>query len=178
MTSLNPADNKKKLSKNVREMKFMQRGALREEKEQQEAEEKQSIDDEHWVLDMAEQPQKKNIYLSEPSYAVCCKLMFGRRSYKGFNPEIEKLCKVMDAESSQLSQHILFDDDDSDHEKCIADDEMAAMYGSLAKTISKRFQKGKKHGRPTDDADYSSDERHSSVKRTKVLKTFLRPSDD
>jgi len=175
MSSTNPADNKTKLSKNVREMKFMQRGALRLEQEQQEAEEKQAVDDEHWVLDMSNNSQQRPKYVNEPSYAICCRLSFGRRSFKGFNPEIEKLCKTLDAEASSMAA----DPNQSDHETTVGDAEMAEAYGSLSGTIAKRFKKRReRRSEPETISSASEDDEPSSAKKLKKIKRkFLKPRD-
>ncbi|CAG5128756.1 unnamed protein product, partial [Candidula unifasciata] len=77
------------LSKNVLQMKFMQRSVLRIEKEQNEEDRQKTIDDEHWVLDCPEYKSKESKFLKDQSYITCEQLMLGRQSFRGFNPDIE-----------------------------------------------------------------------------------------
>lgn len=80
------------LSKNVLSMKFMQRTKRKvEEKEEEEksahllSRESKSDD-----LDPQQNPESK-VYPVEESFVNCEGLVFGRMSFKGMNPEIERL---------------------------------------------------------------------------------------
>lgn len=79
-------DSKKLLSKNLLQMKFMQR--TKEKVDRIEEEEKTAH-----LLEKVEAPVLtiRDQIIVEPSYVECEQLVFGRMSFKGYNPEIEKL---------------------------------------------------------------------------------------
>lgn len=75
-------------------------------------------------------------FVTEPSYSVLENLAFGRMSFKGMNPEIEKMME---------NQRIQLEEKESlARETEINDEEMAAAYGNLKKTIGKKFEKAAK----------------------------------
>ncbi|XP_077144719.1 M-phase phosphoprotein 6 isoform X1 [Ranitomeya variabilis] len=78
-----------RLSKNLLRMKFMQRSLDPETKKQLEEEEKKIISDEHWFLDLPELKEKESFIIEERSFHLCEDFLYGRMSFKGFNPEIE-----------------------------------------------------------------------------------------
>ncbi|RUS85046.1 hypothetical protein EGW08_007183 [Elysia chlorotica] len=127
------AKNGAQLSKNVLQMKFMQRSVLRMEKEQNEEERQKIIDDEHWALDLPEYKTKESDFLENQSYSVCEELLFGRQSYQGFNPEVEKLMKVQNAEREIQKT------EEKEKEESVGDKEMAQRYSSLMGIIAKKF---------------------------------------
>lgn len=178
--TVNPAERKTKLSKHLMQMKFMQRGAIREEQEQLRSENQRAIDDEHWVLDVPMSTQSKCTFTVEPSFVICDNLMFGRRSFKGFNPEIEKICNTID------NNQALREAEEREKETSVNDEEMAERYQSLVGTITKKFTKRRhKSGvGDTDETDKTTvdkQDRNNSVPKTKKLKVhkkFLKPEDD
>uniref|UniRef100_A0A8D2K9W1 M-phase phosphoprotein 6 n=1 Tax=Theropithecus gelada TaxID=9565 RepID=A0A8D2K9W1_THEGE len=89
------AEQKTKLSKNLLRMKFMQRGLDSETKKQLEEEEKKIISEEHWYLDLPELKEKESFIIEEQSFLLCEDLLYGRMSFRGFNPEVEKLMLQM-----------------------------------------------------------------------------------
>ncbi|RNA33687.1 M-phase phospho 6 [Brachionus plicatilis] len=125
---------KMKLSSNVLQMKFMKRTAIERQEELAFEEQQRQIDDEHWYLDIdKEKKVESNVgsVIVESSYSIFDGVGFGRMSFNGFNPQIEKLMKPTDEESKQKS--------DSD-EKEINDEEMAEHFSnSLETTINKKF---------------------------------------
>ena len=71
----------------------------------------------------------------ESSYAVCEDLVFGRMSFKGFNPEIEKLMRKAEREKNPLKEdEILRQDKEADVQAA----EVVQRY-SLTKTINRKF---------------------------------------
>lgn len=154
--------SKRNLSKNVLQMKFMKRSALRIEKEKSEEERKYIIDDEHWVLDLPKMETMENKFIFEPSYTRCENLMFGRMSFKGFNPEIEKLMKLKNNEmfSEETERR--------ENEISVNDQEMAERYESLVGTISKKFA-NKRHRQA---------ESYDTKGNKKLKRQFQRPIDD
>lgn len=178
--TVNPAERKTKLSKHLMQMKFMQRGVIREEQEQLSCENQRAIDDEHWVLDLPASAQSKCTFTVEPSFVVCENLKFGRRSFKGFNPEIEKLCKTLDSNQS------LREAEEREEETSVNDHEMVERYQSLVGTIAKKFTK-RRHKSGIGDADDADDGKVVKrdkddgvlkVKKLKAKKKFLKPQDD
>ncbi|XP_063168968.1 M-phase phosphoprotein 6 [Candoia aspera] len=163
-------DVKSKLSKNLLRMKFMQRGLDSETKKQLEEEEKKIISEEHWFLDLPELKEKESLIIEERSFVMCEDLLYGRMSFKGFNPEVEKLMiqmnsryKMEDAEEEKNAM-----------EADVSDEEMARRYETLVGTIGKKFLKKREKSHVLQDPteDESSDRRPSKVK-----KVFLKPQD-
>lgn len=139
-----------KLSKNVLRMKFMQRSLDPEAKKQLEEDEKRVISDEHWYLDLPELMIHENIILTESSFVSCEDLVFGRMSFKGFNPEVEKLMALRGQKTDP--------DDEEDISKMdtdITDEEMASRYADLVNSIKKKFAKKRGHSFLEDEGDKS-----------------------
>lgn len=82
-------------------------------------------------------------YIIEESYVPIEDLRFGRMSFKGMNPEIEKLMKKSEMKNPKRSQM------DAD----ISDEKMAC----LALSMAKKFKKNKKNSKykfvKPDDSD-------------------------
>ncbi|XP_012860603.1 M-phase phosphoprotein 6 [Echinops telfairi] len=112
-------EHKPKLSKNLLRMKFMQRGLDSETKKQLEEEEKKIISEEHWYLDLPELKEKESLIIEEQSFLLCEDLLYGRMSFRGFNPEVEKLMLQMNSKSR--TQEI----EDEIVEVDVSDEEMA-----------------------------------------------------
>ncbi|XP_076662859.1 M-phase phosphoprotein 6-like isoform X3 [Andrena cerasifolii] len=82
--------NKAKLSKSILDMKFMKRTKEKVEKQlfQEEGEE-------YFGNELTKRmKQESERFIIQPSYVFCEKLIDGRVSYKGMNPEIEKLMET------------------------------------------------------------------------------------
>ncbi|MFH4979037.1 hypothetical protein AB6A40_005746 [Gnathostoma spinigerum] len=144
----------KSISKNVMQMKFMQRTKKRLEDEEKRKEEEKlrqaylggnssvatavvgcaSLQDE---APSSSVDSKEIVFIRR--YDLLEDLAFGRMSFKGFNPEVEKLMKYYD----QLKRGIEPEDDLLD-EKDISDAEMAETFGRglSSSAISKKFSKG------------------------------------
>ncbi|XP_064610770.1 M-phase phosphoprotein 6-like [Liolophura sinensis] len=158
-------EDKSRLSKNLLQMKFMRRSVIRIEKEQNEEEQRRVIDDEHWVLDIPELQEKESRYQLEPSYAPCENLVFGRMSFKGLNPEIEKLMTVQEVEESlKISEA-------KEKELMVDEDEMTKRYETLIGTIAKKFAK-KRHR-----SAVNSEVSEGSSNPKKAKREFLKPGD-
>ncbi|XP_023220033.1 M-phase phosphoprotein 6-like [Centruroides sculpturatus] len=91
-------ESKTNLSKNLLKMKFMKRSKEKIEQKQEELEKKALFETE--LIDLLKKEGKR--FLIEPSYAPCEQLVFGRMSFKGMNPEIEKL--MLEKQEVPLSQ--------------------------------------------------------------------------
>ncbi|XP_031834726.1 M-phase phosphoprotein 6 [Nomia melanderi] len=88
------SSNKAKLSKSILEMKFMKRTKEKVEKQQFQEE-----GEEYFGNELTKRMKKESErFIIEPSYVFCEKLIDGRLSYQGMNPEIEKL---MEAEQNE-----------------------------------------------------------------------------
>ncbi|XP_005107945.1 M-phase phosphoprotein 6 [Aplysia californica] len=151
------------LSKNVLQMKFMQRSVLRIEREQNEDERQKIIDDEHWVLDLPEYKTKEHRYLKDQSYAFCEQLRFGRQSFQGFNPEIEKLMKA------EIAEQELKEAEEKEKQNSVSDKEMTQRYSSLMGILAKKFAKKRSRKDIVDEEE---------VEEPSKKKAFLKPSDD
>uniref|UniRef100_A0A8C3IKD8 M-phase phosphoprotein 6 n=1 Tax=Chrysemys picta bellii TaxID=8478 RepID=A0A8C3IKD8_CHRPI len=147
-------------------MEFMQRGLDSETKKQLEEEEKKIISEEHWYLDLPELKEKESFIIEERSFMPCEDLLYGRMSFKGFNPEIEKLMIQM---NSRYKKEEIEADDTAEAD--VSDEEMARRYETLVGTIGKKFLK-KRDQRVLQDEDENSNMRPSKAK-----KMFLKPQD-
>uniref|UniRef100_A0A8C8RDD6 M-phase phosphoprotein 6 n=1 Tax=Pelusios castaneus TaxID=367368 RepID=A0A8C8RDD6_9SAUR len=159
-----------RLSKNLLRMKFMQRGLDSETKKQLEEEEKKIISEEHWYLDLPELKEKESFVIEERSFMPCEDLLYGRMSFKGFNPEIEKLMIQM---NSRYKKEEIEADDATEAD--VSDEEMARRYETLVGTIGKKFLK-KRDQRVLQDQDEDKDE-NSNMRHSKMKKMFLKPLD-
>ncbi|XP_035868161.1 M-phase phosphoprotein 6 isoform X2 [Phyllostomus discolor] len=143
---------------------FMQRGLDSETKKQLEEEEKKIISEEHWYLDLPELKEKESFIIEEQSFLLCEDLLYGRMSFRGFNPEVEKLMIQMN--SKNKAEEV----EDETVELDVSDEEMARRYETLVGTIGKKFVKKR------DRANYEEDE-NGDVQPVKTKKMFLKPQD-
>ncbi|CAM2101129.1 M-phase phosphoprotein 6 [Lepidochelys kempii] len=157
---------KTKLSKNLLRMKFMQRGLDSETKKQLEEEEKKIISEEHWYLDLPELKEKESFIIEERSFMPCEDLLYGRMSFKGFNPEVEKLMIQM---NSRYKKEEIEADDTAEAD--VSDEEMARRYETLVRTIGKKFLKKR------DQRVLQGEDENSNMRPSKAKKMFLKPQD-
>ncbi|XP_053305354.1 M-phase phosphoprotein 6 [Spea bombifrons] len=155
-----------KLSKNLLRMKFMQRSIDAETRKQLEEDEKKIISDEHWYLDLPELKEKESFIIEERSFLPCEEFLFGRMSFKGFNPEVEKLMIQMNAK--EKTEEVI---DDGKMEVDVTDEEMARRYESLVGTIQKKFAKKR------DQKVLREEDENCNVPSNKIKKTFIKPQD-
>ncbi|KAG5839192.1 M-phase phosphoprotein 6 [Anguilla rostrata] len=161
-------ENAAKLSKNLLRMKFMQRGLDAEVKKQLEEEEKKIISDEHWYLDLPELQAKENFIIEERSFVPCEDLVYGRMSFKGFNPEVEKLMALMNTQNQDEEEE---DEEDlSRMETDVTDEEMARRYESLVGSMKRKFATKRERSQ-------MQDEDGKRMIEAKVKKVFLKPQD-
>lgn len=159
------ANDNVKLSKNLLRMKFMQRGMDAETKKQLEEDEKRIISDEHWYLDLPELKAKENLIIEEKSLVPCEDLRFGRISFKGFNPEVEKLMVLMNPKEETETEN---EEDLSRMKTDVTDEEMALRYESLVSSMKKKFAKKRERVTIREDVNQNV---------TKSKKAFLKPQD-
>ncbi|KAM4618677.1 M-phase phosphoprotein 6 [Polymixia lowei] len=160
------ANDSAKLSKNLLRMKFMQRGLDADTKKQLEEDERRIISDEHWYLDLPELKAKENFILEERSFVPCEDLKYGRISFKGFNPEVEKLMVLMNAKNEEEEE----EEDITRMEKDVTDEEMARRYESLVGSMKKKFAKKRERSAVEEDVN-------QNVAETTTKRVFLKPQD-
>ncbi|XP_064016076.1 M-phase phosphoprotein 6 [Pogoniulus pusillus] len=165
------AEVKTKLSKNLLRMKFMQRGLDSQTKKQLEEEEKKIISEEHWYLDLPDLKEKESYIIEERSFMPCEDLLYGRMSFKGFNPEIEKLMIQMNSKCKEKEIEV-----DDKMEADVSDEEMARRYETLVGTIGKKFMR-KRDQRVLQDEDGGEDGSSNIRPSKKAKKKFLKPQD-
>lgn len=153
-----------KLSKNLLRMKFMQRGLDAETKKQLEDDEKRIISDEHWFLDLPELRARENLIVEEKSFVPCEDLRFGRISFKGFNPDVEKLMLLLNPKEEEEGG----EEDERRMQTDVTDEEMALRYESLVGSLKKKFAKKRER------AAMDEDQNQNVVEKKKV---FLKPHD-
>ncbi|XP_010577959.1 PREDICTED: M-phase phosphoprotein 6 isoform X1 [Haliaeetus leucocephalus] len=148
---------------------FMQRGLDSQTKKQLEEEEKKIISEEHWYLDLPDLKEKESFVIEERSFMPCEDLLYGRMSFKGFNPEIEKLMIQMNSRCKEEEIEV-----DDKMEADVSDEEMARRYETLVGTIGKKFlRKRDQRVLQDEDEDGSSNTRPSK----KAKKKFLKPQE-
>ncbi|XP_060932799.1 M-phase phosphoprotein 6-like [Limanda limanda] len=156
-----------KLSKNLLRMKFMQRGLDEETKKQLEEDERRIISDEHWYLDLPELKAKENLIIEEKSFVPCEDLMFGRVSFGGFNPEVEKLMTLMNPSDEGAAEE---EEEPSRMPADVTDEEMALRYESLVGSMKRKFEKKRERAATDEDVD-------QTVVETTTKRMFLKPQD-
>ncbi|XP_019113331.1 M-phase phosphoprotein 6 [Larimichthys crocea] len=162
------ANDSVKLSKNLLRMKFMQRGLDAETKKQLEEDEKRIISDEHWYLDLPELKAKESLIIEEQSFVPCEDLKFGRISFKGFNPEVEKLMILMNPRGEEGGGG--GGGGESRMQMDVTDEEMALRYESLVGSMKKKF--AKKRERATNE-----DDENQNISETITKRVFMKPQD-
>lgn len=120
--------NKVKLSKSILDMKFMKRTKEKVLKEEDDAESRAMYSNE-----ITEKMLKcESSYIIEPSYVPCEDLNDGRFSFRGMNPEIERILELeLQAKQAVIDQNV---------KKDVTDEDMTAYYGNVKKTIERKFQ--------------------------------------
>lgn len=116
-----------KLSKTILEMKFMKRTKEKVLKEEDDAQGRAMYSNE-----ITERMRSDCPYISEPSYIPCEDLNDGRFSFRGMNPEIERLLELEEqAKQASIDKNV---------SKDVSDADMATYYSGVMKTIEKKFQ--------------------------------------
>eukprot|EP00794_Sanderia_malayensis_P019071 gene19071-20986_t len=152
---------KQNLSKNLLQMKFMQRKREEILKEEEDKQYRDKLNKEHWYLDDINEEDLKDAAEMEPSFVICEDLLpMGRMSFKNFNPNVEKtyheLLRKRDTKIRGLKED----------EESISDEEMAQRYESLVNTVSKKFNRKRKQK----NCSSSDDEATTTMMATKKNK--------
>lgn len=120
---------KTKLSRGILDMKFMKRTKDKVIKEEDDAEGRAMYSGQ--ITDKMIQDTAQ--FIIEPSYGPCENLVEGRFSFRGMNPEIERLLEL----EEQARQAAAYKDVHMD----VTDKEMSTTYyTNLAKTMAKTFE--------------------------------------
>ncbi len=145
----------KTLSKNVRKMKFMQRGL--DERQRQELEEHDPVlaANENWSLQITCHVAKRCKYDTFMDFTDCEQLRYGRMSFGGFNKPLEKLLREADREEQG-----------GDSDASIGDEEMAKHFTKVNPNVAKKFKKRKSAKRSDSEEEDSAGE--VDVKKRKV----------
>lgn len=124
-----------KLSKSILDMKFMKRTKEKVQKEEEDEKARAMHSNE-----ITEKMLRGDCpYIIEPSYVPCEDLDDGRYSFRGMNPDIERLAELeLQAKQAKFEKNV---------RKDVTDEEMAEQYYSnVMKTIEKKYQ-SKNHRR-------------------------------
>ncbi|XP_045458996.1 M-phase phosphoprotein 6 [Melitaea cinxia] len=116
------ANKKLQLPKSVLDMKFMKKTKERIEKE---LENTQDIEGLYSNIITSEMRHASGNYISESSFIFCEDLVEGRLSFKGMNPEIERLMELEDKKYNA--------DKESEMQKDVSDDILSKKMESLKK---------------------------------------------
>lgn len=117
-----------RLSKSILEMKFMKRTKEKVLREEEDAKGREMYSNEitQKMLD------NDCPYIIETSYVPCEDLNDGRFSFRGMNPEIERLLQMeQTAKDAMVEKNVVKD---------VSDADMGAYYGNVMKTIEKKYQ--------------------------------------
>lgn len=134
MTTARPSA---KLSKSILEMKFMRRTKDKVRREEEDEKSRAMYSDEITTKMM----QGECPFIVEQSFVPCENLSDGRYSFRGMNPEIERIIELETARVEAAK--------DKDVAKEVTDAEMSASYyQNVKKTIERKFQTKNQRRRP------------------------------
>ncbi|XP_029952154.1 M-phase phosphoprotein 6 isoform X2 [Salarias fasciatus] len=145
----------------------MQRCLDADTKKLLEEEERRIISDEHWYLDLPELKARENVVVEEQSFVPCEELRFGRMSFRGFNPEVEKLMVLLNPRAEGEEE-----EDEEQRRKMqadVTDEEMAQRYQALVGSMKKKFAKKRERA--------AMDEDNGVAMETGTKRTFMKPQD-
>ncbi|EDW11360.1 M-phase phosphoprotein 6 [Drosophila mojavensis] len=139
-----PSKVKPRLSRGLLDMKFMQRTKAKVAKEDD--------DEQSRALYSNEMNQKmlnsNSNFIIEPSYSICAGLIDGRLSFRGMNPELERLMELEQAEKQGNTR--------PEQPTEVNDQEMAEIYyanqaPAASKTMNKKFVTKNEYKRKSND---------------------------
>ncbi|XP_034237799.1 M-phase phosphoprotein 6 [Thrips palmi] len=158
--------HKRNLSKGILEMKFMKKSKEKVDKEKEELESKDLFADNINKGKNSEGAQ----YIIEQSMVPIESLLNGRMSFRGMNPEVERL---MQEEMHHIQEKQKALERLQSNQPEISDAEMARRLG---KTVAKKF-KNKNRSDSEDDSE-NEDNSDEEEKRPAKKAKFLKPKDD
>lgn len=148
-----------KLSKSILDMKFMKRTKDKVLKEEDDAKGRAMYSNEITEKML----QGENLYIMESSYVPCEELGDGRYSFRGMNPEIERLIELENAAKDAASEKNVTKD--------ISDADMNAhYYTNVKKTMEKKFQT-KNHKRKMSQPEPANNNKFNKYSKFKKPKT-------
>ncbi|KAG8012981.1 M-phase phosphoprotein 6, partial [Nibea albiflora] len=106
----------------------------------------------------------RNLIIEEQSFVPCEDLKFGRISFKGFNPEVEKLMILMNPREEEEGG------EESRMQTDITDEEMALRYESLVGSMKKKFAKKRERAA-------NEDNKNQNFSETITKRAFMKPQD-
>ncbi|XP_071317934.1 M-phase phosphoprotein 6 isoform X2 [Trachinotus anak] len=109
----------------------------------------------------------RNLIIEEKSFVPCEDLNYGRMSFKGFNPEVEKLMALMNPKDEEEKEE---EEEMSRMQTDITDEEMALRYESLVGSMKKKFVKKRDRAAMEEDLN-------QNVVETNTKRIFLKPQD-
>lgn len=139
-----PSKVKPRLSRGLLDMKFMQRTKAKVAKEDD--------DEQSRAMYSNEMNQKmlnsNSNFIIEPSYSICAGLIDGRLSFRGMNPELERLMELEQAEKQGNTR--------PEQPKEVNDQEMAEIYyanqaPAASRTMNKKFVTKNEYKRKSTD---------------------------
>uniref|UniRef100_A0A914UL43 M-phase phosphoprotein 6 n=1 Tax=Plectus sambesii TaxID=2011161 RepID=A0A914UL43_9BILA len=172
----------KKLSSNVLQMKFMQRSKRRMDQEEVDVTQKE-LQKEYLASEEVDSTQpgpstgsssKARTIIYEQRFDLLEDLLFGRMSFKGFNPDVEKLM-VYYHELKNGGKGDL-EDGELDESKDIQDDEMANRLGA-ASTVGKRFKTKRQRANDNDKGAGRNSKEDSAQSVPEKRRKFMKPRD-
>ncbi|XP_046676313.1 M-phase phosphoprotein 6 [Homalodisca vitripennis] len=155
---------KTKLSKGILEMKFMKKSKDQALKEIQDEEGRMLFEDQ------LTEGMKAGIsnYILEPSFIPCEGLIDGRLSFRGMNPEIERLMELEEiAKRPPVNTSMSAD---------ISDVEMVQYRQSLVETVASKYKS--KKSRKSNEKKNSDDVHSNQDKPPKKKYKFIKPKDE
>ncbi|KAM7352830.1 M-phase phosphoprotein 6 [Cochliomyia hominivorax] len=160
---------KPRLSKGILEMKFMQRTKAKVDKEIEAAEGRAMYSNE--ITD--KMLNSNSNFIIEPSFVHCENLIEGRLSFRGMNPEIERLLELEREEKAAAKRH--------EQSTEVSNEDMMKFYqnktAGASHTIAKKFSKFKKvNNKQNNKRQHREDNETEAVGRNKKAK-FIKPHD-
>lgn len=160
---------KKNLSKSILQMKFM--------KKSKEKVEKENDDEEGRTIYASEITSKmkfvKSNYILEGSYVPCEDLLDGRVSFRGINPEIERLLE--EERNVKMAKKVVENFEKEKHMQTdVSDLDMLNAYNannSLVKNISKKFQNKRQYNNQHSKRNFQPGPNNKKAR-------FMKPNDD
>lgn len=167
--------SKPRLSKGILEMKFMQRTKAKVDKEIEAAEGRAMYSNE--ITD--KMLNSNSNFIIEPSFVHCENLLDGRLSFRGMNPEIERLLEIEREEKAAAKRH--------EQNTDVSNEDMMKFYqnktAGAAHTVEKKFSKFKKVNK-IQNKNQQNNKRHKEVDGNtegtgkKKKSKFMKPKDD
>ncbi|KAK8765354.1 hypothetical protein V5799_032034 [Amblyomma americanum] len=136
-------------------MKFMKKSKEKAQKDEEEEEHRSLFNSD--AMDCIKKEGSR--YVIKESYALCLGLLTPRMSFKGRNPEIERLMQQGGETEAKLANM-----------PGIPDEEMAKRYSTLVGTIAKKFDKRKQ--------STHSFEEGANKRKVHKRRKFQKPSDE